>query len=193
MVSSQYDRLTGVYNRETILSMLYRETDRAQRMQGPLCMILFDVDGFCLWNSRLGASACDELLQQIVERTSRQLRSYDLLGRVGRDEFLIGMPGCGSYSALMFTARLSGEAFGTPFRVDDEVVRLSASFGISSSQGRSPLVVLREAEQALAAARASGTGSIHCFGERREFECQGLTEGPATAEALTACDDLPVR
>lgn len=55
--------------------------------------------------------------------------------------------------------------FSTPYQVAGEVVRLSACFGISSSHGRSPLVVLREAEQALAWSRSAGADSIRCFGE----------------------------
>ena len=94
LLNAQMDHLTGVYNRETILSMLFRETDRAQRMNSSLCMILFDIDDFGHWNSRLGAEACDDLLCQIVGRTSRVLRTYDLLGRPGMDEFLVALPGC---------------------------------------------------------------------------------------------------
>ena len=41
--NAQFDRLTGVYNRETMLSMLFRETDRAQRMNSSLCLVLFDI------------------------------------------------------------------------------------------------------------------------------------------------------
>ena len=77
MLNAQTDRLTGVYNRETMLAMLFRETDRVQRMKSPLCMILFDIDDFGHWNSRLGAEACDDLLCQVASRTARLLRSYD--------------------------------------------------------------------------------------------------------------------
>ncbi|MGA2219237.1 MAG: diguanylate cyclase, partial [Terracidiphilus sp.] len=67
--SAQTDRLTGVYNRETLLAMLFRETDRVQRMKSSLCMILFDIDDFGHWNGRLGADKCDDLLCQVVSRT----------------------------------------------------------------------------------------------------------------------------
>ena len=73
--NAQTDHLTGVYNRETILAMLFRETDRVQRMKNPLCMILFDIDDFGHWNSRLGAEACDDLLCQAATRTSGLLRT----------------------------------------------------------------------------------------------------------------------
>lgn len=98
--NSEFDRLTGVYNRDAILSQLFRETDRIQRMSGSLCMVLFDVDDFGRWNSRLGGEACDWLLVEIASRTARLLRSYDLLGRAGSDELLIAMPGCSSTNAV---------------------------------------------------------------------------------------------
>jgi diguanylate cyclase (GGDEF)-like protein len=164
-LNAQLDRLTGVYNREAMLAMLFRETDRVQRMKSSLCLVLFDIDDFGHWNMRLGSEACDELLCQVVTRATRMLRSYDLLGRAGKDEFLVGMPGCNSGNAAAMAARLRQEVFGSPFHVEGQSVRLSACFGIASSMGRSPVVVLREAEQALHSAQMDGEESIQCFGE----------------------------
>jgi diguanylate cyclase (GGDEF)-like protein len=164
-LNAQMDRLTGVYNRETMLSMMFRETDRVQRMNSSLCMILFDIDDFGHWNSRLGSEICDELLCQVVARTARLLRSYDLLGRAGKDEFLIALPGCSSVNAVIMAERLRMDVFSAPFRVNGDAVRLSACFGIAASTGRSPVVVLREAEQALLVAKASGPESIQCAGD----------------------------
>jgi diguanylate cyclase (GGDEF)-like protein len=163
LFNAKMDRLTGVYNRETILALLFRETDRVQRMNSSLCMVLFDIDDFGHWNSRLGSDACDELLCQVVARTARLLRSYDLLGRPGMDEFLVAMPGCTSVNAVMLAERLRLEVFCSPFHLDGESIRLSACFGIACSHGRSPLVVLREAEQALLWAKDAGPESIQCF------------------------------
>jgi len=111
VLNAQRDRLTGVFNREAMLAMLFRETDRVQRQNGAMCLVLFDVDDFGHWNSRLGVDACDELLCQIVARTNRLLRSYDLLGRPGMDEFLIALPGCGNANAVMLAERLRLEVF----------------------------------------------------------------------------------
>lgn len=163
--NAQTDRLTGVYNRETMLSMLFRETDRVQRMKNSLCMILFDIDDFGHWNERLGTEACDDLLCQVVARTTRLLRSYDLLGRAGKDEFLVALPGCSSVNAVMMAERLRMDVFSAPYRVNGDAIRLSACFGISSSLGRSPVVVLRDAEQALHLAKESGPESIQCAGD----------------------------
>jgi diguanylate cyclase (GGDEF)-like protein len=166
--NAQFDRLTGVYNRETMLSMLFRETDRAQRMNSSLCLVLFDIDDFGHWNSRLGVDACDELLCQVASRTGALLRSYDLLGRPGMDEFLMALPACSLASAMILAERLRVDAFSVPFRVAGEAIRLSACFGIANSRGRSPVVVLREAEKALEWAKAAGPESIQCFGCSQE-------------------------
>lgn len=163
--NAQLDRLTGVYNRDAMLSMLFRETDRVQRMSSSMCLILFDIDDFGHWNSRLGGEACDEMLCQVAARTSGLLRSYDMVGRMGNDEFIVALPGCAPAHAEMLAERLRLEVFSTPLRVRGDAIRLSACFGIASSQGRSPVVVLREAEQALERARLTGPEAIQCFGE----------------------------
>ena len=68
----------------------------------------------------------------------------------------------------MLAERLRVDVFSQPFQLPGKQIQLSACFGIASSNGRSPVVVLREAEKALCAAKDQGTGSIHCFGEGLE-------------------------
>jgi diguanylate cyclase (GGDEF)-like protein len=131
-------------------------------MKSSLSMILFDIDDFGHWNSRLGAEACDDLLRLVVARTNRMLRSYDVFGRPGKDEFLVALPGCTQAQATMMAERLRG-VFGAPFEVAGRAIRLSACFGIANSLGRSPVVVLREAEQALECARTAGPETVYWF------------------------------
>lgn len=185
LASTQLDRLTGVYVREALLAILFRETDRVQRQKNSLCTLLFDIDDFGHWNSRLGADVCDDLLRQVVARTARLLRSYDALGRLGKDEFFIVLPGCGTNNALMLAERPRLEVFGTPFRVGRESIRLSACFGIATSLGRSPVVVLREAEQAVALARQTGPETIQCFADSLP-----LPHEPVTFFSASTGDDL---
>ncbi len=162
--NAQLDRLTGIYNREALLAVLFRETDRVQRSNGAMSLVLFDIDDFGHWNSRLGVDACDELLCRVAARTGALLRSYDVFGRPGMDEFLVALPNCSPANAMTFTERLRSEVFSKAYRVANEAVRLSACFGIAVSRGRSPVVVLREAEKALECAKATGPESIQCYG-----------------------------
>jgi diguanylate cyclase (GGDEF)-like protein len=148
-------------------------------------LLLLDIDDFGPWNARLGNDACDELLRQIAARLTRLLRSYDLLGRPGKDEFLLGLPGCSAVNAIMLAERIRLDVFCSPFRVGGDSVRLSACVGIASSQGRSPVVVLREAEQALQWARTAGPESIQCYGE-----CPHSPDGPTAFLPASSVNEL---
>ncbi|HEY6491353.1 MAG: diguanylate cyclase [Terracidiphilus sp.] len=166
--SRQLDPLTRVYNRSSLLSLLFCETDRAQRMKTPLSLLLFAIDDCTHWNTRLDPDAINGLLCAIAERTGRFLRSYDLLGRSGKDEFLVILPGCTTNDAIMLAERLRIDIFGAPFSIASESIGLSACFGIAASDGRSPLVVLHEAEVALRRARSDGPDSVECFARQTE-------------------------
>ena len=159
---AQLDRLTGIYNRATLLAMLFHETDRVQRMKTPLSLVLLDVDDFGHWNARLGPGASDDVLCQIVARIMRLLRSYDIFGRTGNDEFLLILPGCGIANAQLLCERLRVDVFSAPFLIAGESVCISACFGVAPSHGRSPIVVLRAAEEALARARNTAQATICC-------------------------------
>lgn len=152
----EHDSLTGLWNRESLMRMLFAETDRVQRLKTPLALILLDIDHFARINERYGYEAGDKVLRELAKRFRRHLRSYDLVGRCGEDEFLIGLPGCTSEQAYVLIKRLKRNILSRPFAVGREQVSITTSAGISHSQGRSPLVVLREAERALANAKASG-------------------------------------
>lgn len=161
---AERDPLTGTYNRNALMRSLFRESDRAQRMNTDLCLILFDIDDFGHWNARLGAAACDQLLAKVVERVGRLLRTYDLLGRVGKDEFLVGLPGCSAVNGVTLAERMRAEVFGEPYAAAGRMARLSACFAVVPTRGRSPVVVLREAEEMLRLAKTEGPDSIQCAG-----------------------------
>lgn len=160
LMDAQFDTLTGTYNRASILSSLFRETDRAQRMNSSLAAILLDIDDFGHWNARLGAVACDQLLVDVAGRLRRLLRTYDLIGRMGNDEFLAALPGCSTQDAVQLAERIRTDVFTEPYRAPGTMVRLSACFAVATSNGRSPVVVLRELESALRHARQTGPETI---------------------------------
>lgn len=151
-----HDNLTGLWNRESLLSLLFPETDRVQRMGTPLGLLLLDLDHFARVNAEYGYEAGDKILQEFADRLRRYLRSYDLIGRCGEDEFLIVLPGCTSTQTVQLAGRIRSNLLHRPFPAGRDMITLTASMGISQSRGRSPLVVLREAERALTAAKLDG-------------------------------------
>jgi diguanylate cyclase (GGDEF)-like protein len=183
---SQTDPVTGIYNQPALMSMLFRETDRVQRMKTSLCLLLFEIEDSTQWHARLGTIARDDLMAEVVTRVQRLLRSYDLFGRTGHEEFLLGLPGCSPVNAVLLSERIRDQVFSAPFSVAGQPVGVSACFGIAASLGRSPVVVLREAAKALQIARAAGPGSIQCAGD-----C-ALAE-PASLFAVTSEDNQVAR
>jgi GGDEF domain-containing protein len=109
------------------------------------------------------------VVRLIVERFTRILRCYDSVGQVTEGEFVLILPGCSLFDAKTLTERIRDGLFGSPFEVGGEEMRLNACFGIASSGGRSPFVVLREAKKALQRAQAKGPGSIHRLGAAEEL------------------------
>jgi two-component system, cell cycle response regulator len=170
LLEVKHDPVTGVLNRDTMLTVLFRETDRVLRLHGPLSVMALGLDDFPQRAEEPGGGSADQLLREVARRASRTLRAYDSLGRLGYDEFLLILPGCSTVNAVMLAERLRGEVFGEPFwvkRAAHEIVeaRLSCCFGIALSRGRSPVVVTREAEQMLGQARQQGAGTIRIAGD----------------------------
>jgi two-component system, cell cycle response regulator len=183
---SSHDSLTGVWNRESMISLLFQETDRVQRMQTPLCLLLLDADNFSRVNAEHGPQGGDEVLRQIVERFRRYLRSYDLIGRHGGDEFLVALPGCSDGHSETTANRLLRCVFHRPFDSGGEKILVTASFGLAQSKGRSPLIVLREAEYALRQAKQAGGNCVIHFGKPPNF-----LRTPGSTTRSSATDDAP--
>lgn len=166
------DLLTGLPTRPALLAILYRETDRVQRSQQPLSLVLLDLDK--QWRSQLSQSRCNAVLAGLADRLNRMLRSYDTLGRTGDNEFLLILPGCSAINANLLAERLRTEVFSAPLTPDGNAIRLSACFGVASSEGRSPIVVLQEAEAALQRARQKGPDSIETFARSQDADMEPL-------------------
>ncbi|MFY9747026.1 MAG: diguanylate cyclase [Acidobacteriaceae bacterium] len=155
-----HDGLTGLWNREALLSLIFQETDRVQRMKTSLSLMLLDLDNFSRINHNYGYETGDRILIELANRFRRQLRSYDLIGRCGEDEFLLALPGCDLENAVLLGDRIRESILARPYTADDEATTLNASIGVAVSRGRSPLVVLREAERALAEAKLAGKNCV---------------------------------
>lgn len=110
-----HDPLTGTWRREAILDLIFKETDRVQRLQTPFSILLLDVDGFGGLNLKYSSNVGDTLLKLLANRLRRQLRSYDTLGRYAEDEFVIMLPGCSASEAAAKAERIRLAVANRPF------------------------------------------------------------------------------
>ena len=131
-------------------------------------MILCGIDEWEGRRSSFDDGMLGEMEREITARIARQLRCYDSMGSYGGGEFLVVLPGCNSFNAVGMAERFCCEVFGPVVTVGNKELHLTACFGVAGSGGRSPLVVLRNAERALRIAGMRGGGSI----ERSSYDAE---------------------
>lgn len=100
------DGLTGVLNRAGLEQRMSEELHRARRQASPICLMMLDVDGLKQTNDERGHQAGDRLLCRVADVTSSVLRSFDVVGRFGGDEFLVLLPDTAIESAVRVAARI---------------------------------------------------------------------------------------
>ena len=108
----------------------------------------------------------------LANRLRRQLRSYDALGRYSNDEFVIMLPGCKFTEAATKAEKIRLAVANRPFMVDGNEISITVCLSVAVSSGRSPLIVLREAERALSLAKQQGRNSVRVAGEISPIEAE---------------------
>ncbi|MEA1051287.1 sensor domain-containing diguanylate cyclase [Lamprobacter modestohalophilus] len=100
------DDLTGLRNRRELSRLLEYEQRRAQRTATSVCLILLDLNGFKQVNDRCGHEAGDEVLRRFAHCLKESVRTTDVCGRWGGDEFLVICPDTDLDGAKDLLARL---------------------------------------------------------------------------------------
>jgi len=124
------DELTGLASHRYVLQKL-PELRRECRKQGiPLSLCMFDIDKFRDMNSVRGLCACDRVLIEAAKRLKRLIRSDDLIGRYGGDEFLMLLPGADAKAADTLAKRIMDDLRNEPLWVDEAGIKLQACIGL---------------------------------------------------------------
>lgn len=156
------DVLTMLPNRSAISNTLENELARCHRDHRTVGIILLDLDHFKKVNDTLGHFAGDAVLRETAVRLRSNMRPYDQVGRYGGEEFLVVLPNCDLEQAANQAERMRHRLHETTMLVDGRELQVSASFGVTISDGseRSPDVFVRVADEALYRAKANGRNRI---------------------------------
>jgi diguanylate cyclase (GGDEF)-like protein len=100
------DYVTGAASVRHFYELAQIEIHRAQRYHHPFTLVYIDLDDFKAINDRLGHSTGDRVLRAVTDSIHRQVRSIDLLARMGGDEFALLMPETGEDAAKTVINRL---------------------------------------------------------------------------------------
>ena len=155
------DELTGLLNRRALEERLDAEISRSHRHQIRTSVVLIDVDRFKLVNDTLGHAAGDRYLMLLSQVLQHKVRTLEVVGRLGGDEFLVMLPMTSASEALVFINRLQiglqEMAVNHP-----EFAMATLSIGIAEAprHGKTPTAVLAAADSALYAAKRAGRNLV---------------------------------
>lgn len=158
-----HDGLTELHNHRHTRELLQREYERFSRYAGGLSLLMIDVDHFKDVNDRHGHPAGDQVLREVARAIKDGVRTVDLVGRYGGEEFVAILPQTEAEEARLLAERLRSSVEGRSFETHGAVVRVSVSIGVAtcpSPSVASPDDLIREADRALYRAKQAGRNRV---------------------------------
>jgi diguanylate cyclase (GGDEF)-like protein len=165
------DLLTGVLNRQALLSRLDDELERAARYQRPCSVVLVDLDHFKRVNDTYGHAAGDLVLREVADVLRSHVRTTDIVGRYGGEEFMVVLPETDADAAAVSAEKLRRLVSSRKVRLDDgHVLAVSLSAGVAGGLGQHLKLdaLIRDADAALYSAKALGRDQVYVFHELEE-------------------------
>jgi diguanylate cyclase (GGDEF)-like protein len=152
------DPLTGLLNRNALLPRFLEISYQARLTHQPVCMVLCDVDNFKSINDEYGHDCGDAVLRDIAYELRKHLRSFELVYRLGGEEFLIVLPGITLPAAKIAAERLR-EAVE---QLRPTGILVTISLGLSSGVGESVVydTMFKAADDALYEAKRNGRNRV---------------------------------
>ena len=152
------DHLTGLGNRRYVATELETALAAAQAREEPMSVLLVDVDHFKRVNDTFGHDAGDRALRHVADALRAELRSGDVIGRWGGEEFLVLLPGTGAGAAREVSERLRDRVALMPLLLGSggDRIQLTVSVGGTTTLGEPSAVVVHRADRALYRAKRQG-------------------------------------
>ena len=178
--ASAVDTLTGLLTRESLEERFEELRAQARVHESPVALVLFDVDHFKTVNDRHGHASGDTVLRELAQRLRQVTRRFELLYRVGGEEFALLLGGVDTADAVKHAERLRAAINQAPLAG----LPVTASFGVSAARGDAvDLTELhRSADAALYRAKARGRDRVEASADQELVERNDmcLIEGAAS-------------
>lgn len=130
---TRLDGLTGLYNRNTFVELTERELVRAQRQGSATAILLLDLDHFKRVNDTWGHPAGDAVLKNVAAVVTNSIRSTDLVGRLGGEEFIILLPGTTLIAARKLAEKVRARLEASPTVFGETTIQTTASIGLAGT------------------------------------------------------------
>src|SRR6478752_977026 len=165
------DRMTGVVNRQAVLAALFAEVERASRYERPLCVAFVDIDHFKVVNDSYGHAAGDVVLRGVAQTISENLRTSDLIGRYGGEEFMLILTETNVEEGAALSEKLRTLVERSRFTVEGNAdLSVTISIGIVGGAGQQLRMetLVRDADAAMYSAKSLGRNQTYIFEEPDE-------------------------
>lgn len=163
-----HDPLTSLANRRYFFSTLDTELKRSERTGHELGLILIDLDDFKRVNDTYGHICGDLVLKRLAKLLKESVRSYDLVGRLGGEEFLILQPDTSIIASAIVADDIRRSFADEIFICDDNSFSVTLSAGVTSNklvkEYLSPESLLNSADLAMYRAKKQGKNCIVAAG-----------------------------
>jgi len=157
------DSLTGLYNRRYLMTHLDRKLMGIAETGKPVSVMLFDVDHFKAVNDTHGHGVGDDVLVNLAEVASDNLRAVDLVARLGGEEFVVVMPESNAATAMQVAERLCSQVAESSIQLPDGTpLGVTVSIGVATSETADEMAddLLERADTALYTAKNAGRNRV---------------------------------
>ncbi|UJJ58069.1 tetratricopeptide repeat-containing diguanylate cyclase [Rhodanobacter denitrificans] len=159
------DGLTGIFNRQYFVNEAERQLRYCRKSARDVCLVLIDLDHFKLVNDTHGHAVGDRVLKRAVDACQAHLRSTDVFGRLGGEEFGVLLPECTLDSVLPSVEQMRAAIAAASVAGDAPGIPISASFGVAAaaSSGYALRQLMIDADRTLYQAKHEGRNRISLF------------------------------
>jgi diguanylate cyclase (GGDEF)-like protein len=160
---TRLDGLTGLYNRSTFVELTRQELARARRQGLTTTILLMDLDFFKQVNDTWGHPAGDAVLKNVATIAHNTVRSTDLVGRLGGEEFIILLPNTSLEAGRKLAEKLRANMQNQPTTWEKQAINTTVSIGLASttaSEERDFDHLYTHADKALYSAKQKGRNRV---------------------------------
>lgn len=162
------DGLTGLFNHRYLQERLQIETERAQRYETPLAVLMIDIDDFKRLNDHFGHTYGDQALRHVAGILMDSVRKIDVAGRYGGEEFLVILPQTGMVTAFDVAERIRKSVAESSARDEnDGAAAFTVTIGLASwphPDIKSKAALLQAADKAMYDGKGKGKNRVEIHG-----------------------------
>ena len=165
------DALTGLYNRKHFSELAVIDIERALRSNQSIYMVMLDLDFFKRVNDTYGHAAGDAVLKTTAGIIRQTIRSYDLLGRYGGEEFVLLITNLDEQEAYKLMERIRENMENNIIHYEENEINITCSIGLAKFEESDTLETsVKKADEALYTAKHSGRNNVKFYSSGNSYK-----------------------